>query len=302
MASDKSPSEDPRLVFNLPGTWFPVAITDEGASEQDVERMVQGIVGPADDAAVLRRQMHDQVVDACAAAAEGGAVAMYFGKELEKDAPFPVNITVYQPPGLRMSPAIGTESDEVFGILRMGFDDADDTFVDVEGGNYRALRRLLIEKDDSFQIEVPEEETPEEAALRAEAEKLSIRADARRLLGARARHEADRDRLLRNADGHDQEPHARALRSAHRSVLLRSGSADEVDPSPRPQLRPRRRPQTNPKKQPPTNSHPGTADDALSAVGRASWSLEGFSRCRDEANNREPLPDHNYHPTRRNTS
>ena len=174
MASDKSPSEDPRLVFNLPGTWFPVAITDEGASEQDVERMVQGIVGPADDAAVLRRQMHDQVVDACAAAAEGGAVAMYFGKELEKDAPFPVNITVYQPPGLRMSPAIGTESDEVFGILRMGFDDADDTFVDVEGGNYRALRRLLIEKDDSFQIEVPEEETPEEAALRAEAEKLDL--------------------------------------------------------------------------------------------------------------------------------
>lgn len=174
MASDKSPSEDPRLVFNLPGTWFPVAITDEGASEQDVERMVQGIVGPADDAAVLRRQMHDQVVDACAAATEGGAVAMYFGKELEKDAPFPVNITVYQPPGLRMSPAIGTESDEVFGILRMGFDDADDTFVDVEGGNYRALRRLLIEKDDSFQIEVPEEETPEEAALRAEAEKLQF--------------------------------------------------------------------------------------------------------------------------------
>ena len=70
---------------------------------------------------------------------------MYFGKELEKDAPFPVNITVYQPPGLRMSPAIGTESEEVFGILRMGFDDADDAFVDVEGGNYRALRRVLIE-------------------------------------------------------------------------------------------------------------------------------------------------------------
>ena len=90
------------------------------------------------------------------------------------DARFRVNITVYQPPGLRMSPAIGTESDEVFGILRMGFDDADDAFVDVEGGNYRALRRLLIEKDDSFQIEVPEDETPEEAALRAEAEKLEF--------------------------------------------------------------------------------------------------------------------------------
>lgn len=174
MTSDNNLGDDPRLVFNLPGTWFPVAITDDGAVEQDVERLVLGIVGPADNAAVLRRQMHDQVVDACAAAAEGGAVAMYFGKELEKDAPFPVNITVYQPPGLRMSPAIGTESDEVFGILRMGFDDADDTFVDVEGGNYRALRRLLIEKDDSFQIEVPEEETPEEAALRAEAEKLQF--------------------------------------------------------------------------------------------------------------------------------
>ena len=174
MASDNNLGDAPRLVFNLPGTWYPVAITDEGASEQDVERMVQGIVGPADDAAVLRRQMHDQVVDACAEAMEGGAVAMYFGKELEKDAPFPVNITVYQPPGLRMSPAIGTESDEVFGILRMGFEDADDAFVDVEGGNYRALRRLLIEKDDSFQVEVPEEETPEEAALRAEAEKLQF--------------------------------------------------------------------------------------------------------------------------------
>ena len=111
MASDNNLGDDPRLVFNLPGTWYPVAITDEGASEQDVERMVQGIVGPADDAAVLRRQMHDQVVDACAEAMEGGAVAMYFGKELEKDAPFPVNITVYQPPGLRMSPAIGTESE-----------------------------------------------------------------------------------------------------------------------------------------------------------------------------------------------
>lgn len=174
MTSDNNLGDAPRLVFNLPGTWYPVAITDEGASEQDVERMVQGIVGPADDAAVLRRQMHDQVVDACAEAMEGGAVAMYFGKELEKDAPFPVNITVYQPPGLRMSPAIGTESEEVFGILRMGFDDADDAFVDVEGGNYRALRRVLIEKDDSFQIEVPEDETPEEAALRAEAEKLDL--------------------------------------------------------------------------------------------------------------------------------
>ena len=174
MASDNNPDDDPRLVFNLPGTWYPVAITDGGASEQDVERMVQGIVGPADDAAVLRRQMHDQVVDACAEAMEGGAVAMYFGKELEKDAPFPVNITVYQPPGLRMSPAIGTQSEEVFGILRMGFDDADDAFVEVEGANFRALRRVLIEKDDSFQVEVPEEETPEEAALRAEAEKLQF--------------------------------------------------------------------------------------------------------------------------------
>lgn len=174
MTSDNNTRDEPRLIFTLPGTWYPVAITDEGASEQDVERMVQGIVGPADGAAVLRRQMHDQVVDACAEAMEGGAVAMYFGKELEKDAPFPVNITVYQPPGLRMSPAVGTESDEVFGVLRMGFDDADDAFVDVEGGNYRALRRVLIEKEESFEVEVSEEETPEEAALRAEAEKLEF--------------------------------------------------------------------------------------------------------------------------------
>lgn len=174
MTSDNNTRDEPRLIFTLPGTWYPVAITDEGASEQDVERMVQGIVGPADDAAVLRRQMHDQVVDACAEAMEGGAVAMYFGKELEKDAPFPVNITVYQPPGLRMSPAIGTESEEVFGILRMGFEDADDEFVEVEGANFRALRRLLIEKDDSFHVEAPKDETPEEAALRAEAEKLDL--------------------------------------------------------------------------------------------------------------------------------
>lgn len=174
MTSDNNTRAEPRLIFTLPGTWYPVAITDEGASEQDVERMVQGIVGPADDAAVLRRQMHDQVVDACAEAMEGGAVAMYFGKELEKDAPFPVNITVYQPPGLRMSPAIGTESEEVFGILRMGFEDADDEFVEVEGANFRALRRVLIEKDDSFHVEAPKDETPEEAALRAEAEKLDL--------------------------------------------------------------------------------------------------------------------------------
>ena len=174
MTRDNNPDDDPRLVFNLPGTWFPVAITDDGAVEQDVERLVLGIVGPADDAAVLRRQMHDQVVDACAEAMEGGAVAMYFGKELEKDAPFPVNITVYQPPGLRMSPAIGTESEEVFGILRMGFEDADDEFVEVEGANFRALRRVLIEKDDSFHVEAPKDETPEEAALRAEAERLDL--------------------------------------------------------------------------------------------------------------------------------
>ena len=173
MTRDNNPDDDPRLVFNLPGTWFPVAITDDGAVEQDVERLVLGIVGPADDAAVLRRQMHDQV-EACAEAVEGGAVAMYFGKELEKDAPFPVNITVYQPPGLRMSPAIGTESEEVFGILRMGFEDADDEFVEVEGANFRALRRVLIEKDDSFHVEAPKDETPEEAALRAEAEKLDL--------------------------------------------------------------------------------------------------------------------------------
>jgi len=41
MASDNNLGDAPRLVFNLPGTWFPVAITDEGASEQDVERMAR---------------------------------------------------------------------------------------------------------------------------------------------------------------------------------------------------------------------------------------------------------------------
>ena len=56
----------------------------------------------------------------------------------------------------------------------MGFEDADDEFVDVEGANFRALRRVLIEKDDSFHVEAAEDETPEEAALRAEAEKLQF--------------------------------------------------------------------------------------------------------------------------------
>ena len=174
MTSDNDPGEDPRLVLTLPGTWYPVAITDDGASEEDVEAMVLGIVGPADDAAVLRKQMRDQVFEACSQALEGGAVAMHFGKELAEDAPFPVNITVYQPPGLRMSPAIGTEGEEVLRVLRLGFDDADDAFAEVEGGNFLALRRVLIEKEDAFQIEGPQEETPEEEALRAEAEKLEM--------------------------------------------------------------------------------------------------------------------------------
>lgn len=172
--NEEKDSGEVRLQFTLPGTWYSIDIDEEGLAEDSIRTLVEDVCGTTDEAAKARALMRQRLREACSAGAEAGVQAMYFGKELMEEVPLPVSITVYQPSGFRMSPAVGSDSEEVMEVLKLGFEGGDGDYEEVEGFNYRALRFITVEKDDSWIPVASENETPEEKAVRHEAEQLEF--------------------------------------------------------------------------------------------------------------------------------
>lgn len=172
--SQEKDSGEVRLQFTLPGTWYSIDIDEEGLAEDSIRSLVEDVCGTTDEAAKARALMRQRLREACSSGAEAGAQAMYIGKELMEEVPLPVSITVYQPGGFRMSPAVGYDSQEVLEVLKLGFESGDEVYEEIEGLNYLALRFITVEKDDSWTPVASENETPEEQALRLEAEQLEF--------------------------------------------------------------------------------------------------------------------------------
>lgn len=107
----------PALRFRLLGTWRPVLLGELDSAEL-ISDFVASTVGRRDIDATVRARMRRDLTDAIARAQAGHAVAMFIATEITPGVPMPVTLTVYSPPGMRMSPAIGTAPDTVMSTLR----------------------------------------------------------------------------------------------------------------------------------------------------------------------------------------
>lgn len=111
----------PRLTFQLPGRWLAVDPRDAPAAASQVDAVVRELVGVADDAAIARRRLRDQLSRAVDAARDASAHAMFLCLEIVPGLATPASLTVHAPAGMRMSPAVGTSADSVLSVLRESF-------------------------------------------------------------------------------------------------------------------------------------------------------------------------------------
>jgi hypothetical protein len=112
--------ETPSLRFRLLGTWRPVLLGELDSSEL-ISDFVASLVGKRDVDATVRARMRHDLIDAVTRARNGHAAAMFIATEIATGIPMPVTLTVYSPPEMRMSPAIGTTPAAVMTALRTSF-------------------------------------------------------------------------------------------------------------------------------------------------------------------------------------
>ncbi|KIC59506.1 hypothetical protein [Microbacterium hominis] len=104
-------SVGPQLRFRLPGEWISVDPRDEDAARDHNASIARQIVGPADDAPLLRRRIQSGLDDAAAAAREASAHLLLICREIAPGVPTPVAITVHTP--ITVTPAVGTAPEAV---------------------------------------------------------------------------------------------------------------------------------------------------------------------------------------------
>lgn len=142
----------PELRFRLPGRWFSVDLSGEGATRASIRRIAADAVGVADDRAAERARVRQQLTDAVAAGAQGDARAIMFSTEIAPGTPLPVTLLVFEPADLRMSPAIGTAPQAVLGVMAEGLKqidpDAHASLAEVRGPGTPALRTHRVETID----------------------------------------------------------------------------------------------------------------------------------------------------------
>ena len=116
-ATDESTRIAPRLTFQLPGRWLAVDPRDRAAASLRIDEVVREVVGTADDAAIARRRLRDQLRTVVERAADASAHALFLCIEIVPDLPTPASLTVHAPAGMRMTPAVGTSADAVLADL-----------------------------------------------------------------------------------------------------------------------------------------------------------------------------------------
>lgn len=110
----------PPLRFRLPGSWHPVLLNQLASSEL-IATFVASVVGTRDIDATVRARLRHDLTTAIATAHAGHAQAMFIATEITPGLPMPVTLTVYAPPQMRMSPAVGTAAETVIAVLEESF-------------------------------------------------------------------------------------------------------------------------------------------------------------------------------------
>ncbi len=112
--------DTPPLRFRLLGSWHAVLL-NELESRDLVSEFVASVVGKRDIDATLRARMRQDLTTAIATAQAGHARAMFIATEVVPGLPMPVTLTVYSPPRMHMSPAVGTSPETVMAVLKKSF-------------------------------------------------------------------------------------------------------------------------------------------------------------------------------------
>ena len=101
----------PSLRFRLPGSWVALDPRDADTTHAHSARIAREIIGPADDAAALRRRVQSGLDDASAAAREASAHLLLMCREIAPGVPTPVAISVHTP--VEVTPTVGTAPEAV---------------------------------------------------------------------------------------------------------------------------------------------------------------------------------------------
>ncbi len=164
-ATDGATRAAPRLPCQLPGRWLAVDPRDRAAASVRIEEVVREVVGAADDAAIARRRLRDQLRTVVERAADASAHALFLCIEIVPDLATPASLTVHAPEGMRMSPAVGTSADAVLSVLQESF-----RVLEVEGAD--TARRLDGPRASMLRIDRVHEERVEEDGVEAVASRL----------------------------------------------------------------------------------------------------------------------------------
>lgn len=164
-STDESTRIAPRLTFQLPGRWLAVDPRDRVAASLRIDEVVREVVGTADDAAIARRRLRDQLRTVVERAADASAHALFLCIEIVPDLPTPASLTVHAPAGMRMTPAVGTSADAVLAVLQESF-----RVLDVEGAE--TARRLDGPRASMLRIDRVHEEHVEEEGVEAVSTRL----------------------------------------------------------------------------------------------------------------------------------
>lgn len=117
--SDPATTEAPpaqRLRFRLIGRWHPVLLGDQDDPAL-IPELSRAVIGKQDADATVRAELTRSLREAVATARRGGAEAMFVGTEIRPGLPMSANLTVFPHPGIRMSPAIGTDAAAVMDVF-----------------------------------------------------------------------------------------------------------------------------------------------------------------------------------------
>lgn len=136
------------LRFRLPGRWFSVDLSTPDATTASIRAIARDAVGVADDRAAERAKVRQQLTAAVDAGASGAPRALMFSTEVAPGAPLPVSLLVFEPSGLRMSPAIGESAHAVLAVLAESLAQLDPaahaTLVEVAGPGVPAVRTHAV--------------------------------------------------------------------------------------------------------------------------------------------------------------
>ncbi len=137
-----------QLQLALPGSWHAIDLASPEATKSSIKRLATEVGGTSDEGAPARILLREQISQAVGSAEGAQPAAMYFGNELVPGVALPVSITVYQPQSLRLTPAVGTDPDQVLNILRRGLEKDHEEIHEVTGRNFKGLRTVLREHQD----------------------------------------------------------------------------------------------------------------------------------------------------------